>query len=146
MLFWLRTWPERVNEGTLEVDACNAGSSGAEGRSSIDGIRDVYKCPCDFCLTVRDGGCEQGCSPAFRVCPADGAKGIGRGIHGVCTATAMDMDINKAGKQHIRINWDSVMRGVTTDMGDDAIRDTNRHARKDALWGYRKCGIQGCHR
>jgi hypothetical protein len=146
MLFRLRTRPEWVNEGTFEVDACDAGSSVAEGLSSIDGIRYVYECPCDFCLTVRDGGCEQGRRPAFRVCPADGAKGIGRGIHGVCTASAMYMDINKAGKQHIRMNRDHVMRGVTTDMGDDAIRDTNRHAREDALWGYRKCGIQSCHR
>ena len=103
------------------MDACDAGSFGAEGRSSIDRIRDVYQCPCDFVFTVRDGGCEQGRRPAFCVGPADGAKGIGRCIHGVCATAAVDMDIDKSRKQHIGINWNHVMRGIPTDMGDDAI-------------------------
>jgi hypothetical protein len=135
-----------VDEWTFEVDSRDVGSLWAEGGSGIDGISDVYECPCDFGLTVRDGGCEQGCRTAFRVCPADGAKGIGRGIHSVRATAAMDMDIDKARKQHIGILRNHVMREVTTDVGDDAIRDTNRHTREDALWGYRKCGIQGCHR
>ena len=97
MLFRLCTRPEWVNEWTFEVDSCDAGSSVAEGSSSIDGIRDVYKRPCDFGFAVCNGGCEEGCRPAFRVCPADCLQRLGGGIHSVRATAAMDMDIDKAG-------------------------------------------------
>ena len=71
MLFWLCTRAQWMDEWSFEVDSCDAGSSVAEVSSSIDSIRYVYECPCDFAFTVCDRGCEQGCRTAFRVCPAD---------------------------------------------------------------------------
>jgi hypothetical protein len=73
-------------------------------------------------------------------------QGIWCGIHGVCTAATMDVDIDESRQQNISIRRNIRGGRIAAYMRDDAIRYSNCHTRKDALWRHRKCGIQSRHR